>query len=106
MRKFLFVILALFLPLFVSAQEFFALQNPLGSKDFEGLIEAVINWLLMVTLPILVILMLYAGFQFIVSGISPEGKKNAANIIKYALIGYSIMLLAKVLVGVVGGLFT
>lgn len=82
-----------------------SLQNPLGSATFEELIAKLIDWLLVVTLPIIVLLILYAGFLFMISGVSPDQRKNAVNIVKYALIGYAIMLLAKVLVGVVMGFF-
>jgi hypothetical protein len=82
-----------------------SLQNPLGSATFEELIAKLIDWLLVVTLPIIVLLILYAGFLFMISGVSPGQKKNAANIVTFALIGYAIMLLAKVLVGVVTGFF-
>ena len=83
-----------------------SLQNPLGSATFEELIAKLIDWLLVVTLPIIVLLILYAGFLFMISGVSPDQRKNAVNIVKYALIGYAIMLLAKVLVGVVMGFFS
>jgi|GEM_PF-6241154 len=83
-----------------------SLQNPLGSATFEELIAKLIDWLLVVTLPIIVLLILYAGFLFMISGVSPDQRKNAVNIVKYALIGYAIMLLAKVLVGIVTGFFS
>lgn len=93
------------LPVFVFAEQTLSLQNPLGSQTLEELIAAIINWILVITLPIIVLLILYAGFQFIVSGVSPDQRKNALNIVKYAMIGYAIMLLAKVLVGVISGVF-
>lgn len=106
MKKNLFFLSAILLPIFVYAQTgSISIQNPLGSSTFEGLITAIINWLLIITLPIIVILVLYAAFQFMVSGVSPDAKKNAVNIIKYAVIGYAIILLAKVLVGVITGFF-
>ena len=83
-----------------------SLQNPLGSATFEELIAKLIDWLLVVTLPIIVLLILYAGFLFMISGVSPDQRKNAVNIVKYALIGYAIMLMAKVFVGVVTGFFS
>lgn len=103
MKKFIPIIITLF-PVFVYAQVL-SLVNPLGTKSFEELIEAVLNWLLMITLPIIILLILYAAFQFMIAGVSPEQRKNAVNIVKYAIIGYAIMLLAKVLVGVIIGVF-
>ena len=115
MSKFIPVLFILFIifPVFVFAQQqsgsppsFLSLPNPLAVESFEGLITAIINWLLIITLPIIVLLLLYAGFQLMISGVSPEGRKNSLNIIKYAIIGYAIMLMAKVLVGVIIGLFS
>ena len=113
MKKFIpaiLLILIVFTPVFVFGQQtptpsLLSLQNPLGSATFEELIAKLIDWLLVVTLPIIVLLILYAGFLFMISGVSPDQRKNAVNIVKYALIGYAIMLLAKVLVGVVMGFF-
>jgi heme/copper-type cytochrome/quinol oxidase subunit 2 len=95
----------MFLPIFAFAEQTLSLQNPLGTQTFEELIAAIINWLLVITLPIIVLLILYAAFQFVVSGVSPEQRKNAVNVVKYAMIGYAVMLLAKVLVEVVSGVF-
>jgi len=89
----------------VLSPQILSLKNPLGSATFEELIAKLIDWILVVSLPIIVLLILYAGFQFMVSGVAPAQKKNAADIVKYALIGYAIMILAKVLVGVVTGFF-
>ena len=113
MTKFILSLLLILIifPIFVLAQapgdapSSLSLQNPLGSATFEELIAKLIDWLLVVTLPIIVLLILYAGFLFMISGVSPDQRKNAVNIVKYALIGYAIMLLAKVLVGVVTGFF-
>lgn len=108
MKKFTFTVLILFiflLPIFASAQDVISLPNPLTSDTFEDLIDAVINWLLIITLPIVVLLIVFAGFQYMIAGVSPDQQKQAINIVKYAVIGYAIILLAKVLVGVVEGIF-
>ncbi|MFY9457580.1 MAG: pilin [Candidatus Spechtbacterales bacterium] len=95
----------MFLPVFVFAEQTLSLPNPLGTQSFEALITSIINWLLVITAPIIVLLILYAAIQFMVSGVSPDQRKKAVEVIKYAAIGYAIMLLAKVLVGVITGLF-
>lgn len=115
MQKLILVILLVIFPIFAFAGNgtgvggsppvSLSLPNPLGTQTFTDLINALTNWLLVITLPIIVLLLLYAGFQFMVSGVAPEQRKNAVNVVKYALIGYAIMLMAKVLVGVITGLF-
>ena len=82
-----------------------SLPNPLSVDNFEDLIDAVINWLLIISLPIVIMLIVFAGFQYMVAGVSPDQAKQAINMVKYAVIGYAVMLLAKVLVGVVTGVF-
>ena len=100
------VVSLVMLPAFVFAQPSnLSLPNPLGTQSFEELLTAIINWILTITLPIVILLILYAGFQFMISGVSPDAKKNAANVAKFALIGYAIMLLARILIGVITGLF-
>lgn len=104
----IFILFIIFLPSFVFAQDgvsLLSLPNPLTSDTFEELIDAIINWLLVITLPIIILLIVFAGFQFMVSGVSPDQQKQAINMVKYAVIGYAIILSAKVLVGVVTGLF-
>ena len=82
-----------------------SLPNPLNVDNFKDLIDALINWLLIISLPVVILLVAFAGFQYMVSGVSPDAKMQAINMVKYAVIGYAIMLLAKVLVGVVTGIF-
>ena len=107
MKKFIFSILItsiFLLPVFVYAQVV-SLPNPLAVDNFSDLIDAVINWLLIISLPVVILLIVFAGFQYMVSGVSPDARKKAIDMVKYAVIGYAIMLLAKVLVGVVTGIF-
>lgn len=115
MKKFLSVLFAwgfLLFPIFVfsqassSAPSVISLPNPLSSETLEQLIDVVINWLLVITLPIVVFLIVYAGAQILISGVAPKQREEAKNVIKYALIGYVIILLAKVFVGVIKGLFS
>ena len=107
MKKIIFpiLILSIFaLPFFAFAQVV-SLPNPLAVDNFEDLIDAVINWLLIISLPVVILLIVFAGFQYMIAGVSPDAKMQAINMVKYAVIGYAIMLMAKVLVGVVTGIF-
>jgi len=106
-KKFIFIIFILSVLLLpsVALAEIISLPNPLSVDNFSDLIDAVINWLLIISLPIVILLIVFAGFQYMVSGVSPDAQKQAISMVKYAVIGYAIMLLAKVLVGVVTGIF-
>lgn len=83
-----------------------SLPNPLSAENFEALLDNVINWLLVVSAPLVALLIVYAGFMYMLGGVSPEQQKKAKNIVMYALLGYSIILLSKVFLGVITGLFS
>lgn len=82
-----------------------SLNNPLSSESFDALIEAIINWLLVITLPIVTLLIVYAAFQIMVAGANPKQREGAINIIKYAIIGYGVILSSKIIVAVIKTLF-
>lgn len=107
--KFTILLLIIFAPLFVYAAVDepinLTLPNPFASETFQELLDVVINWLLVIALPIVVLLIVYAGFQYMVSGVNPAQQRQAMSIILWALVGYSIILLSKVLLGVITGLF-
>jgi hypothetical protein len=88
-------------PLFASADVEF--PNPLNYETFGELVDAVITWLVIISTPIIVLLIVIAGLVFMFSGANPNTQKTARNIIFYSLIGYAIILLAKVLMAVVKG---
>lgn len=82
-----------------------SLPNPLSAGNFEDLIDAIVSWLLVIALPVVVLLIIFGGAQYMFAGVNPEQQRKAKNIILYALIGYAIILLSKVLLGVVTGIF-
>lgn len=102
------LILVLLLPLLAYGQgtpKVISLPNPLASDTFEELVDALINWLLIITSPIVALLVVYAGAQTMFSGGSAEQASQAKKIILYALIGYGVILTSKILVGVIKALF-
>ena len=108
MKKFLISLTLLILPIAVFAQAppaVISLPNPLASQTFEELIEAVINWLLVITLPIVTLLIVYAAAQIMIAGANPKQREEAINIIKYALLGYGVILSSKIIVAIIQTLF-
>lgn len=110
-KLFFFLTTFLVFPLFVFAQMAISLPNPLTSATFEELINTLVNWLLLLALPIVVLVIVFAGFTIIVGPLSPtmekqsspEAMRAAKRMIMYALLGYAIIILAKVLTAVVTG---
>jgi len=80
-----------------------AFPNPLSYDTFAELVDAVISWLVIISTPIIVLLIVIAGLVFMFSGANPNLQKTARNIIFYSLIGYAIILFARVLMSVVTG---
>lgn len=99
------LILVLLIPFLAHAQQVVSLPNPLTSDTFEELVDAVINWLLVITSPIVALLVVYAGAQMMFSGGSAEQASGAKKIIMYALIGYAVIISSKILVAVIKELF-
>ena len=103
----------LFIPLFAFAQGVISLPNPLSVGNFEELIDIIIDWLLLITAPLVVLIIVYAGFVYMTGSFSPtlekqnspEAVRQAKKMIMYALLGYAIILLSKVFIGVITGLF-
>lgn len=81
------------------------IRNPINAENFQEFLNQLINVLLVFAIPIVVFMVVLAGFIFVVSGSNPARRQTAFNIIKYAIIGLVVILLARVLVSVVQGLF-
>lgn len=83
-----------------------SLPNPLTSDTFQELLGNFIRLLLIFATPIFILMILSAAFLFITGGQDPNKISTAKNIIKYAIMGYGIILMAQVLVSIVQGIFT
>lgn len=101
---FIFILLPSFA--FAAKEAVISLKNPLNAETFEQLLDAVINWLLILALPIVVLLIVFAGVQFMLGGVSPEQRKNSLNMIKYALLGYTVILLSRAILGIIQAIFS
>lgn len=71
--------------------------NPLKANTFQELVTNIISNLKIVALPIVAILVIYAGYQFLTSGGSPEKVKNARQTLLYTAIGYALILTVDML---------
>jgi len=69
--------------------------NPLKIDTVQGLIDLVLNWLLMIAIPLSTIVILYGAMLFMIYGSVPAQRKKARNVILYAILGIVILLLAK-----------
>lgn len=82
-------------------------DSPLGNyANFQDILNRVIDGLLILATPVVVIMILWAGYQFIVSGGSPDKITKARQTILWAAVGYGILLLARGITFIVQQLLT
>ena len=99
MKKFLLFLvpLTLILPCFVSAREI-KIENPLKANTFGEFLDSIINFLFNISLFLAPLMIIIGAFHFITSEGNPEQIETAKKIIRYTLIGFLIILLAKGLI--------
>lgn len=67
-------------------------------------INVIIDWISLIVLILSTALIVYAGFLWMTGGDNPENKDKAGKVILAALIGFGIVILAKVLPAVISGI--
>jgi len=71
------------------------LENPLGSQTFIGIINNILNYLIYISVPILALMILIGGFQILGAKDDASKVQSGKNTIKYAVIGFVVILCAK-----------
>ena len=79
------------------------LLNPLAAKTIWETIDALVNFLLLLSFAIAPILVIYAAFLILTAGGNPERINRGKTIIFWAMIGLLIILLAKALPSAIKG---
>src|SRR3989344_3073179 len=107
-----FALLFLFIPLLFIISTSFSLAdigggtggfaNPLKYDSFTDLLKGIIGYLIKIGAPILVILVIYGAFQILTAGDNPEKVKSGQNTIKWAVIGYAIIICSYGIIYIVG----
>lgn len=80
------------------------INNPLGDRitDIPSFIEAIINIVLVVGIPIVVLAIIYTGFLFVSAQGNSEKLTKAKNALMYTLIGGALLLGAFVIANAIG----
>ncbi len=95
----LFLLFLLIVPVFVS--DAVTIPNPLRYGTFPELIHAVVSFIRNVALIIAPIIFITAGLMYYFAGGDPEKAKTATNLIKWAVIGLVIILIANGITAVI-----
>lgn len=74
------------------------LTNPLAVNSISAIVDKIVNFLLVLAGPIAVLMLVYAGYLFIVGGTKEENIKKARSIILYVVIGIAVLVLSKAIV--------
>jgi len=83
-----------FFPFFTMGAEFTGLDNPIDSKSFDEVIAGVVGFLVPFGAAVLVIFILYGGFQMMTSGGDPKKHEAGRKTLLWAAIGFAILFLA------------
>ncbi len=79
------------------------LTNPLKVGSIPALIESVTRYLVGISAALVVLIVVWAAFQLVLKSGDPGARKEALDRIKWAVIGFGIMLLAGGIVSFVVG---
>ena len=71
------------------------LEDPLGGKSLIEVINSVLNYLIYISVPILALMILVGGFQILGAKDSSEKVQKGKDTIKYAVIGFIVVLCSK-----------
>lgn len=73
----------------------FKLENPLEADNFIELIDVLATWLFNLAIPVVVVMIVYAGVMFLTSRGEPAKVTKARQILLYAVVGFAIILIGK-----------
>ena len=73
----------------------FELKNPLQANNLLELIDVLATWLFNLSIPIVVVMIVYAGVMFLTSRGDTTKVTKARQILLYAVVGFAIILIGK-----------
>lgn len=80
---------------FLAFGDAITIENPLEYDSIEAIISAVVSFITMVAFAIAPIIFIWGGFKFFFAGGDPGKAKEATNLIKWAVIGLAIIIVAN-----------
>lgn len=77
------------------------IKNPLEAESFEDLINSLVNFIFGVSLAIVPLMVIIAGFYWLTAAGDPKKVKTALDIIKWTVIGFAIILFARGIIAII-----
>lgn len=77
------------------------LTNPLDCKDAVCVVQKIINGIFTLSIPVAVLMILIGAFQILTAGGEEEKFKNGKNTIKWAVIGFMLVIISLGLVDII-----
>ncbi len=81
------------------------LENPLRCDDFGCVANKIIDGLFTLAIPIVSVMVLVGGFQILFAAGNPEKLQTGKKTILYAVVGFTVILLAKGVVLIIQNFF-
>jgi hypothetical protein len=77
------------------------LVNPLAFTSITGLLQALLNMVIVISIPIVVFFIIYSGFLYVTAQGTPEKLQNANRSLMYAIIGGVVIVGSVVILEIV-----
>ncbi len=79
------------------------LENPLESDNLMGLLQEILDVIMVFAVPLIVFMIIYSGFLYVTARGNESQVTNASKALLYAVIGGVIILGANIILAVISG---
>jgi len=79
------------------------IDNPIGAGSIQEFIQAVLDVVVQIGIPIAVLFVVYSGFLFVTAQGNPDKIKTAKSAFMWGIIGATVLIGANVLVDLIVG---
>jgi NADH:ubiquinone oxidoreductase subunit 4 (subunit M) len=79
------------------------LQNPLQSDTLQGFLIDLIHLIIVFCIPLIVLYIIYGGFQYVIARGNEEMIQRATKTITYAIVGGLLILGAEIILRIIQG---
>ncbi len=77
------------------------LQNPINFNSLRELVEAIVDIIIQIAVPIAALFLIYSGFLFVSARGNDDQLKTAKSIFLWTVVGIAVLLGAKILAGII-----